>query len=137
MSAIAIVLIVAFAIGAALGIYALVAPRKARVERERTEPPREDLHVDTRFNAATQAEFGSLSEAARCDMIFAVSALDDERSAQLLEHALDDPSETVALAAARALKERGRSEAVDAYLARHPGERAERIAHTLSLLAPP
>jgi hypothetical protein len=137
MSAIAIALIVAFAIGAALGIYALVAPRKARVERELAETPREDVHVDTGFNTATAAEFDSLLEAARCDMIFGVSALDDERSAQLLEHALDDPSETVALAAARALKERGRSDAVDAYLARHPGERAERIAHTLSLLAPP
>ena len=138
MSAIAIALIVAFGIGAALGIYALVAPRKARVERERAEPPaREDVRVDTGFNTATAAEFDSLPEAGRCDMIFAVSALDDDRSAQLLEHALDDPSETVALAAARALKERGRSDAVDAHLARHPGERAERIAHTLSLLAPP
>lgn len=136
MGPIAIALIVAFAIGAALGVYALFAPRR-NAERAPVEVPRTDLRVDTAFNAATQAEFDSLPEAARCDMIFAVSALEDDRSAQLLEHALDDSSETVALAAARALKERGRSDTVDAYLGRHPGERAERIARTLSLLAPP
>ena len=136
MSPIAIALIVAFVIGAAVGVYALLAPRR-KTERERVEESRNGLSVDTAWNEATAAEFGSLPEAARCDMIFAVSALDDDRSAELLEHALNDPSETVALAAARALKERGRSDAVDAYLARHPGERADRIAHTLSLLAPP
>lgn len=136
MGTIAIVLIAAFVIGAAIGIYALVAPRRSK-ERQPVQVLPKDLRVDTGFNEATQAEFGSLSESARCDMIFAVSALDDERSALLLEHALNDPSETVALAAARALKERGRSAAVDEYLARHPGERAERIARTLSLLAPP
>lgn len=136
MNAIAIALVLAFVIGAALGIYALFAPRR-RAVHEHVEAPRNDMSVDTAWNEATAADFGSLPEAARCDMIFAVSALDDERSAQLLEHALSDPSETVALAAARALKERGRSDEVDAYLARHPGERAERIASTLSLLAPP
>lgn len=136
MGAITIALLVAFVIGAAVGIYALVAPRR-NAEPERVEARRADLQVETAFNESTAAEFGSLPEAARCDMIFAVSALDDDRSAQLLEHALSDPSETVALAAARALKERGRSDAVDEYLACHPGERAERIAHTLSLLAPP
>lgn len=136
MGPVAIALVVVFVIGLVVGAYALFAPRR-KAERESVEASRKDVRVDTGFNEATQAEFGSLSEAARCDMIFAVSALDDERSAQLLEHALDDPSETVSLAAARALKERGRSDAVDTYLARHPGERAERIAHTLSLLAPP
>jgi HEAT repeat protein len=136
VGAITIALLVAFIIGVVLGVYALLAPRR-NAEREPVEKPRADLHVETAWNAATAAEFSSLPEAARCDMIFAVSALDDERSARLLEHALDDPSETVALAAARGLKERGRPETVDAYLARHPGERAERIAHTLSLLAPP
>lgn len=137
MSAITIV-VAALVIGALIGIFALLAPRRRVTERERVEAkPREDIHVDTAWNQGTEADFGSLPEAARCDMIFAVSALDDERSAQLLEHALGDPSETVALAAARALKERGRSDAVDEYLAAHPGERADRIAHTLSLLAPP
>ncbi|HZZ00154.1 MAG TPA: hypothetical protein VFE36_11315 [Candidatus Baltobacteraceae bacterium] len=139
MSATTIVLIAALVIGAVIGIYALLAPRRRAKERESVEAatPREDLRVDTAWNERTEADFGSLPEAARCDMIFAVSALDDDRSAQLLEHALADPSETVALAAARALKERGRSDAVDEYLARNPGERTERIAHTLSLLAPP
>lgn len=136
MGPVAIALIAAFAIGVVLGIYALFAPRR-KAERESVEAARKDLRVDTGFNETTEIEFGSLPEAARCDMIFAASSLDDERSAHLLEHALNDPSETVALAAARALKERGHSDAVDAYLARNPGERAERIAHTLSLLAPP
>ena len=136
MGPIAIALIVAFVLGAAVGLYALFAPRR-KAEHEAVEAARPELRADTAWNATTAAEFGSLSEAARCDMIFAVATLDDERSLQLLEHAMDDSSETVALAAARALKERGQSDAVDAYLASHPGERAERIAHTLSLLAPP
>jgi hypothetical protein len=136
MNAIAIALIVAFAIGVVLGAYALLAPRR-RAQHEPAETPRNERHVETSWNEANAAEFDSLAEAARCDMIFAVTTLDDERSAQLLVHALDDPSETVALAAARGLKERGLSDAVDEYLGRHPGERAERIAHTLALLAPP
>jgi hypothetical protein len=137
MGAITIALLVAFVIGAVLGVYALLAPRR-NAEPQPVEAPRPELHVETAvWGEAAAAEFDALAEPARCDMIFAVSALDDQRSAQLLEHALDDTSETVALAAARALRERGRTDAVDEYLARHPGQRADRIAHTLSLLAPP
>jgi len=106
MGPIAIALIVAFILGAAVGLYALFAPRR-KAEHEAVEAPRPELRADTAWNASTAAEFGSLPEAARCDMIFAVATLDDERSLQLLEHAMEDPSETVALAAARALKERG------------------------------
>jgi hypothetical protein len=80
-------------------------------------------------------EFATLSEAGRCDLIFAVAALDDRPSQALLERALDDPSETVALAAARALVRRGRAAAVEEYLASHPGERAQRIARLVELLA--
>lgn len=79
-------------------------------------------------------EFGGLSEPARCEMIFAIAALDDPRSLPLLERALADPSETVALAAARALAGRGGAAMVERYFAAHPGERAARIAGTLALM---
>jgi hypothetical protein len=67
-------------------------------------------------------------------MIFAVAALDDDASQRLLVHALDDPAEPVALAAAHALVTHGRTEAVETFLATHPGARADRIAATLALL---
>jgi hypothetical protein len=79
-------------------------------------------------------EFGNLSEAERCDLVFAVAALDDTDSQELLERALDDPSETVALAAARALARLGRTATLERYFAGRPGERARRIARTLDLL---
>ena len=41
-------------------------------------------------------------------MIFAVAALDDDASQHLLEHALGDPAEAVATAAAHALITHGR-----------------------------
>ena len=134
MAPVGVALIVVFLLGLGVGIYALIAPRRARERVQKAS--RAPLAMDTSFNEATAAEFSSLGEAARCDMIFAVSALDDERSAALLEYALDDPSEAVVLAAARGLRERGRAPTVDAFLERHPGERAERIAKTLTLLAP-
>jgi hypothetical protein len=135
MDPVVVALIVVFVIGAAVGVYAFLSPRR-RAERERAAAPRPEVRVDTSWSEATAAEFSTLSEAARCDMIFAVTALDDERSVRLLRHALADPSEAVALAAARALSERGLAASVDEYLARHPGERADRIARTLALLVP-
>lgn len=80
-------------------------------------------------------EFVGLSEAERCDLIFAVAALEDERSQRLLESALDDPSEAVALAAARGLARHGASSTVERYLAARPGDRARRISQTLEFLA--
>ena len=85
---------------------------------------------------AAGSEFSGLSESARCDLAFALGALDDARSQQLLERALDDPSEPVALAAAHALMRRGSRTRVDDYLAGHPGERTSRIATVLALLTP-
>ena len=79
-------------------------------------------------------EFAGLSESARCDLIFAVAALDDERSQNLLEYALNDPAEPVSLAAAHALAGHGRRALVDAFLSSHPGARADRIAQALALL---
>jgi hypothetical protein len=80
-------------------------------------------------------EFAELSEAERCDLIFAVAALEDSTSHRLLERALDDPSEPVALAAASALARLGQRATVEHYLAARPGERATRIAQTLELLS--
>jgi hypothetical protein len=81
-------------------------------------------------------EFADLSDAARCDFVFAVATLDADRSAPILEDALRDPSEAVALAAARALRNQSRTEVVQRYLSEHPGDRAQRIAQALDLLAP-
>lgn len=67
-------------------------------------------------------------------MIFAVAALDDDASQHLLEHALGDPAEAVATAAAHALITHGHASVVEGFLAAHPGERADRIAATLALL---
>lgn len=84
------------------------------------------------WTQAAGEEFAHLSDADRCDLVFALAALEDPRSEQLLENALDDPSEAVALAAARAMASRGRSAELERYLAL-PGERSRRIAATLEL----
>jgi len=84
---------------------------------------------------ARNDDFSELSEAERCDLIFAVGALDDEASREILERALDDPSEAVALAAACTLTRAGRGSTVDRYLAARPSERARRIRETVELLA--
>jgi hypothetical protein len=85
------------------------------------------------WTAGAGAEFAHLSEADRCDLVFAVAALEDPQSQRLLAEALDDPSEAVALAAARAMASRGRQEELERYFAR-PGERSRRIAATLELM---
>jgi hypothetical protein len=107
------------AIAVAIGIFAFIASRRRA---------REPMDVDP-----TVAEFAALPEPARCDMIFAAATLEDDGSAKLLRFALDDPSEAVTLAAARALVGRGLAQTVDDYLERHPGERTERLSRTLSL----
>jgi hypothetical protein len=134
MSLIGWVLVVVFVAGILLGAYALMAPRR-RAEPSRALQRDED-RSDSGWPESAGTEFASLSESARCEMIFAVSGLEGERAQRLLEHALDDPSEAVALAAAHALASRGGSAVVDEYLAAHPGERADRIAGTLALLSP-
>lgn len=132
MSLVVIVLIVVLVAGAALGVYAMFAPRRERAQRiERAGPP---LQATTDWSNEAGDEFAGLSESARCDLVFAVAALDDERSQRLLEHALDDPAEPVALAAAHALVGSGRRVVVERYLAEHAGLRADRMTQTLSLL---
>jgi hypothetical protein len=104
-------------------------------------PARDAQHAQPVAQAAAQwttaagEEFANLSEAERCDLVFAFAALDDARSLELLERALEDPSEAVALAAARAVAQRGRGPALQRYLDANPGERSRRIAQLLELLA--
>lgn len=87
------------------------------------------------WTRAAGEEFTDLSEAERCDLVFAFAALDDPASEALLERALEDPSEAVELAAARAFVNRGRDAVVERVLATHSHERAHRIKSTLELLA--
>lgn len=130
-----IALIVVIVAAAAIGIYAYFAPRRAQeAVRKRSGEP---LHATTDWTNEAGDEFAGLSESARCDLIFAVGALDDERSQHLLEHALNDPAEAVALAAAHVLISSGRAGIVRSFLDEHPGQRADRIAQTLSLLDSP
>ncbi len=135
---ITIAIAILFIAGIALGIYAVIAPRPPI-----TEPTLLDqvevapLQATTTWTHEAGQEFAGLSDCARCDLVFAVAALDDDRSTHLLEYALQDPSEGVALAAAHALAGSGRSGIVERFLAQHPGERAERIVSTLSLLTVP
>lgn len=133
MTLIFVILGVLLVIGIAIGVYAWLAPRAAEPAHE---PPAdlEPWQASTDWTTQAGAEFAGLSESARCDLIFAVSDLVDDRSQRLLLHALDDPSDAVALAAAHALARRGSRDIVTGYAQEHPGERAQRIVETLSLL---
>lgn len=133
MNALVIVLLIIIAIAVCVGLYAWLSPERKAIELPEP-PPNEPWKPDTAWTAQAGDEFATLSEAARCDLVFAVADLHDERADGLLEHALDDPSEAVALAAAHVLEKRGASDRVRAHVKRHPGERAERIEETLSLL---
>ncbi len=84
---------------------------------------------------AAGEEFAALTEAERCDLVFALAAFDDEPSRAMLERALDDPSEGVCLAAARALAKLDRGDALERYFNAHPGERTRRISQALELFA--
>jgi hypothetical protein len=127
MGPIAVALIVVVAIVAVIGLVLWLMPRRKESGRALDGP---QLHSDAHWD-----EFAGLSESARCDLVFAVAALDGDRSHPILEHALGDPSEAVALAAAHALTSQRQTGTVQRYLARHPGERAQRIAQALDLLA--
>jgi hypothetical protein len=132
LSLIAVAALLVLVAGILIGLYAWMAPRRFSQPRA----PRDGAPLQTTTDWTNEAgeEFGGLSEAGRCDLVFAVAALDDERSQKLLEYALNDPAEAVSLAAAHALAGHGRRALVDAYLARHPGTRADRIAQALALL---
>jgi len=132
VSVVIAVLVVVLVIGIAIGVYAAIAPRREAAQRRAREGP--PLQATTDWTNEAGSEFSGLSESARCDLVFAVAALEDERSQALLEHALDDPAEPVALAAAHVLAGSGRRTLVERYLAGHPGLRADRIAQALALL---
>jgi hypothetical protein len=127
-----------FLLGIALGVYAVVAPRPTHAEPTLLDQvDLKPLEATTNWTHEAGQEFSDLGESARCDLVFAVAALDDDRSSHLLEFALQDPNEAVALAAAHALAGSGRAATVERFLAQHPGARAERIVSTLSLLIKP
>lgn len=132
MTLVFIILGAVFLAGVAIGLYAWLAPRGAVPVAQ--PPPPEPFRPNLSWTTEAGEEFSGLTESARCDLIFAVTDLQDERSAQLLVHALDDPSDAVALAAAHALARRGKTESVSEYAELHPGERADRIVATLALL---
>ena len=124
-------------LGVALFLYAKFAPSKTAAQslNSKIEPAQVAEPVESPWTNEAGAEFAGLSESARCDLIFAVAALDDEASARLLVHALDDPSPTVALAAAHALARGGRIDEVSEYARTHDGARSEELLQLLSLLA--
>lgn len=79
-------------------------------------------------------DFTALSEAERCDLIFALDALVDDSSETLLARALGDPSETVALAAAHALARRGGLEMLERHLTECASERARSLRLLVEIL---
>jgi HEAT repeat protein len=117
-------LVLAASLVLALLIAAIVVLVCARTRRR----PREDAD-------ALSDAFAKLSNVQRCDFIFAIAALDDSSSLRLLERALDDPCEAVALAAAHALTTAGSTTPLERFFAEHPGGRTDRIAASLELLA--
>src|SRR6185312_1571013 len=114
---ITLIVVALILVGIGIAVVAWTAPRRA----ERALIAREGLplQASTGWTSGAGDEFEGLSESARCDMIFAVAALDDERSHSLLSHALRDPAEAVSLAAAHALASSGRRNLVEAFLAEH------------------
>jgi hypothetical protein len=85
--------------------------------------------------AAAADDFADLNEAERCDYVFALSALGDPANVNLLRRAMDDPSDVVAIAAARSLVLAGRRDEVETILARRKDTRSQQIASALELLA--
>jgi hypothetical protein len=68
-------------------------------------------------------------------LIFAYAVLGDAHSLNVIERALDDPCESVAIAAARALARRGQNEVLARYFAARPSDRSRRIAAAVELFA--
>lgn len=135
MNGVSTVLLIVLIAGIALGIYALAAPRA--IVRDPAPAPAPDLTpltVTTDWTTQAGEEFANLSESDRCDLVFAVAALDDERSHRLLIHALGDPSDAVALASAHVLQHGGRGQEVERFAQAHPGARADALTRDLALL---
>jgi HEAT repeat protein len=117
---------------ALLCVVLAIAWRNARAK------PRQALAASSQTESWARGageEFAALSEPQRCDLIFALGALDEDGDQALLERALDDPSENVALAAACVLARTGHGSLLERYVVAHPGARARSIEETLELLA--
>ena len=112
------VLVGLLAVGIAIGIYAMVAPRRP-------------VAVEAAKAAPDGPPAASQTEAERVDEVFALGALDGDESTRRLTAALDDPSETVALAAAHALAGSGRGAILAAYARANPGARSQHLVDTI------
>ena len=126
-------MIVAAAVVAAVSIVTVLAVMAMRAKRQAVVVRHA---ADDTWAGEAGSEFAGLSESERCDVVFAIGALEDDASWPLLERALRDSSEAVALAAAHALTRRGNGESVERYLAANPGDRASRISSALEVLGP-
>jgi hypothetical protein len=114
-------------------LYARIAPRRPRIDIEfalESEP----LQEAADWKNQSAGEFARLSEPTRCDLVFAAAKVTDTSSSSFLERALNDPSESVVLAAAHALAASGRATILERFLRQYPQGRAARIAGMLSLL---
>ena len=133
------VLIALLIIGIALGAYALFAPHRAKP----VPADAANSDVETNANGVSNAHafpdppsaLAGLSEAERCEVVFAMATLDDDESREHVRTALNDPSETVALAAAHALASSGHIAAVNAYAQANPGPRSQKLLDTIALLS--
>jgi hypothetical protein len=81
VTAVVIALVAVLAVGIALGVFALSAPRRSAPAAVQAAPI-PPWQSTTEWTKAAGEEFAGLSEAARCDLIFAVNDLRDERSMQ-------------------------------------------------------
>ena len=133
------VALAALVAGALLAAYAAFSPaRKAKpaAVASAAVPPATASQAAGEDELEDLEAFEALDEAARCDAAFAAAAHEDAASTRLLERALDDPVEAVALAAAHALATSGRAGVLDRYVQANPGARAQRLAAVTALLAP-
>jgi hypothetical protein len=128
------VIIVLLVIGIALGAYAIFVPR--RVAQVAADAATRDADAVSGAHAFADppSPLAGLSEAERCEVVFAMAALGDDESREHLRAALNDPSETVALAAAHALANSGHITAVNVYAQQNPGPRSQKLLDTIALL---
>lgn len=137
MSTLVIVLLAAFAVGLAGLAYAAFAPKRVPEEALAAAPAPATPAGVTGASSWTDSalrEFDALGDAARCDFVFAVGALPDERTRRILLHALDDRSEAVALAAAHVLARAGALDDVRRAVAHQDPARREALMQLLSVI---
>ena len=134
MTTFLILLGVVFLTGLVFGAYVLYGSKSAAPVEAAARPAPAELKHDDTWTLQAGEEFAGLTESARCDLVFAAGDLDDERSREMLAHALSDTSDAVALAAAHALERRGDTETIAAFTQAHPGTRAQQILDTLALM---